>query len=93
MKKILYLIGTFLFLFILYLLLWPIALTPESWQSPDNPQYTGAYAANTLLQAVEVKHPSCPACEDVAGIEALEVWNEKDQRILPAPADAHEGEW
>ena len=66
MKKILYLIGTFLSLFILYLLLWPIALTPESWQSPDNPQYTGAYAANTLLQAVEVKHPSCPACEDVA---------------------------
>ncbi|MGH1432872.1 MAG: SMP-30/gluconolactonase/LRE family protein [Lewinella sp.] len=50
----------------LYLLFWPTSLEPEIWTTPPNPGYTGDFAANTLLQAVEVRHLSCPECEDIA---------------------------
>jgi hypothetical protein len=51
---------------LLYLFFWPIPLQPEVWVAPANPGYTGIFASNTALQAVEVLHLSCPECEDVA---------------------------
>lgn len=36
---------------ILYLLFWPTAVDPKSWQPPVDKGYTGEFSANTLLQS------------------------------------------
>ncbi len=40
-------------LFVAYVLFWPVPVEPVSWQSPANPGYTGSFAANTRLKAIE----------------------------------------
>lgn len=68
---------------LLYLFFWPIPLQPEVWAAPDNPGYTGIFASNTRLQAVEVLHLSCPECEDVAVDSSGRVYGAAvDGRIL-----------
>lgn len=66
MKSILTYFSLLVFFLLLYLFFWPIPLAPESWVAPDNPGYTGKFAENTKLNAVEINHLSCQACEDVA---------------------------
>lgn len=36
-----------------YLTLWPVAVQPVAWQAPEDPGYTGAYAPNTRLAALQ----------------------------------------
>lgn len=38
---------------VLYLLFWPVPIDPVAWQSPDNPGYTGAFAANERLAGIQ----------------------------------------
>lgn len=66
MRKVIKTVTGGVLLLVLYLFFWPVALAPEAWAAPENPGYTGVYASNTKLQAVEVRHLSCSACEDVA---------------------------
>lgn len=66
MRRILTIILSLVFILFAYLLFWPIDVTPNTWQAPANPGYTGEFAANTKLAAVDIKHLSCTACEDVA---------------------------
>ncbi|MEL7248630.1 MAG: SMP-30/gluconolactonase/LRE family protein [Bacteroidota bacterium] len=66
MKRVLKAIGLFLLLSILYLLFWPINVNPQLWNAPPNPGYSGVFEQNTQLQAVQIRHKACLACEDVA---------------------------
>ncbi len=66
MKRIIQLLGIGLLLILGYLFFWPIDVSPQAWQSPETPGYTGSFAENTLLQAVELRHMDCHECEDVA---------------------------
>lgn len=36
-----------------YLSLWPVAVQPVAWQAPEDPGYTGPYAPNTRLAALQ----------------------------------------
>ncbi|MEL7100520.1 MAG: SMP-30/gluconolactonase/LRE family protein [Pseudomonadota bacterium] len=36
-----------------YLALWPVPVQPVAWTAPENPGYTGPYALNTRLAALE----------------------------------------
>ena len=42
-----------LLLIIFYLVAWPVPVTPVAWQAPDNPGYTGDFAANSELTSLE----------------------------------------
>jgi sugar lactone lactonase YvrE len=53
-------------LVLLYLLLWPVPIAPVAWEAPDNPGYTGLFAANDRLSAMEL----VPIGEDI-GPEAI----------------------
>jgi len=37
----------------LYLAAWPVPIEPVAWQAPPNPGYSGSFAQNTRLEAVE----------------------------------------
>src|SRR2546421_3235728 len=55
---------------VLYLLLWPVPISPQAWTPPTAPPLTGAYQQNGLLSAVE-RLPLVPpgtgfAPEDIA---------------------------
>ena len=52
MKRVLLLIGAVLLSLIGYLAFWPVAISPQSWDAPPNPGYTGAFAPNTALSAL-----------------------------------------
>ena len=49
MKKILAAIGIALAGLAAYLCLWPVPITPQSWDAPTAPGYTGPFAANNKL--------------------------------------------
>jgi YD repeat-containing protein len=49
MKKTLTGVGLVVVALVVYLLLWPVAVQPVSWDAPVAPGYVGAYAANTKL--------------------------------------------
>jgi hypothetical protein len=66
MKYILISCGIFISMIMLYLLFWPVEVVPQNWSAPTNPGYQGRFAENTKLSAVEIRHLSCQACEDVA---------------------------
>jgi sugar lactone lactonase YvrE len=66
MRHLLTSLGILLSFIVLYLLFWPTPVDPESWSAPENPGYTGQFAENTKLSAVDILHLSCKACEDVA---------------------------
>lgn len=38
----------------LYLLFWPVAISPMAWQAPENNGYNGDYSVNNYLNEVEV---------------------------------------
>lgn len=66
MKRIFRYIGLVLCLLFAYLFFWPSPVTPETWKAPVNPTYSGQFAKNQRLAAVDILHLDCPACEDVA---------------------------
>jgi sugar lactone lactonase YvrE len=37
---------------LLYLLFWPVPITPVAWQAPPDPGYTGVFARNARLQGI-----------------------------------------
>lgn len=41
------------FLFLIYLLFWPVPIDPDAWTPPEAPAQTGVYEPNTRLTAVE----------------------------------------
>lgn len=66
MKRFFQSITFVVLLLFAYLFFWPVDLRPEVWEAPPNPGYTGKFAENTRLQAVEIQYSACPECEDVA---------------------------
>src|SRR5574341_2527276 len=38
---------------VLYVLLWPVPIEPVAWTAPPNPGYTGPFAPNDRLKALE----------------------------------------
>lgn len=38
---------------VLYLLFWPVPITPVAWEAPPNPGYTGVFAINQRLRNLE----------------------------------------
>jgi len=46
-------LGLILLIGITYLLFWPVPVTPVAWNAPENPGYTGIYAPNDALKAIE----------------------------------------
>lgn len=38
---------------VLYFLLWPVPIRPVAWEAPANPGYTGVFAANERLSAMQ----------------------------------------
>lgn len=61
-------IATVIVLLGAYLLLMPVPISPVSWEAPSNPGYTGVFAANEKLSAMEL----VPIGEDV-GPEAIAI--------------------
>ncbi|MEZ5584002.1 MAG: hypothetical protein R3F37_15805 [Candidatus Competibacteraceae bacterium] len=53
MKKIMLIVLALLGLVIVYLLAWPVPIEPQAWQAPPNPGYTGIFAPNERLRAIE----------------------------------------
>jgi sugar lactone lactonase YvrE len=52
---------------LLYLFLWPVPIDPVDWQAAPPPPLEGDYAANTLLQSMElIATPNSAGPEDVA---------------------------
>ena len=49
MKKIALFVAAALGLVLLYLLLWPVPVSPVAWDAPAAPGYTGPHAVNTRL--------------------------------------------
>lgn len=46
-------VGTTAVLVFLYMLLWPVPIRPVAWEAPSNPGYTGVFAANERLSAMD----------------------------------------
>lgn len=53
MKKLLLVLILVLGLVILYLLVWPVPISPVAWNPPPAPALTGLYQQNSLLSPVE----------------------------------------
>ncbi|WP_345195323.1 SMP-30/gluconolactonase/LRE family protein [Kistimonas scapharcae] len=51
--KLWMIVAGVLLLVTLYLVAWPVPVTPVAWQAPDNPGYTGDFAANSELSSLE----------------------------------------
>ncbi len=51
-KIVLILLGLFVLL-LAYLFFWPVPVDPVAWEAPLNPGYTGPFATNRHLQALE----------------------------------------
>jgi len=67
MRKGLYALLVILGLIVLYFLAWPVPIEPVAWKAPPNPGYTGPFAQNELLKAIEfLKIGSNYGPEDVA---------------------------
>jgi sugar lactone lactonase YvrE len=63
----LYALLIILVLIVLYFLAWPVPIEPVAWKAPPNPGYTGPFAQNELLKAIEfLKIGSNYGPEDVA---------------------------
>lgn len=45
--------GTLALLLLLYAFLWPVPIRPVAWEAPANPGYTGVFAANERLSAMD----------------------------------------
>ena len=53
MKKLLLVLAVVIGVVILYLLLWPVPISPVAWNPPPSPALTGPYQQNSLLSPVE----------------------------------------
>jgi len=53
LRKSLYALLIMLVLIVLYFLAWPVPIEPVAWKAPPNPGYTGPFAQNELLKAIE----------------------------------------
>jgi sugar lactone lactonase YvrE len=53
LKKGLFALLIILLLIVLYFLAWPVPIEPVAWKAPPNPGYTGPFAQNELLKAIE----------------------------------------
>ncbi len=53
MKTTLYVVGVLLIALIAYLLLWPVPISPQKWDAPDDHGFTGNYEENTRLAGLE----------------------------------------
>ena len=53
LKKGLFGLLILLLLIVLYFLVWPVPIEPVAWKAPPNPGYTGPFAENELLKAIE----------------------------------------
>lgn len=75
-KKILGALGIMILAVILYFLLWPVPISPVSWQAPFDPGYTKAFAPNNRLAGIEFlqiagEHgPECMAFDEMGRIYA-----------------------
>ena len=54
MRKILWLLGLAVVGLLAYLALWPVAIRPTAWEAPEDAGYTGAFAVNDRLNALEL---------------------------------------
>ena len=52
-KKALAALGVLVLLLLVYLFTWPVPISPEAWESPTNPGYTGDFKQNTKLSGIE----------------------------------------
>ena len=67
LRKGLVVLLIFLFLIVLYFLLWPVPIEPVAWKAPPDRGYTGPFAQNELLKAIEfLKIGANHGPEDVA---------------------------
>lgn len=80
-----------------YLSFWPVPIAPVAWEAEENPGFTGSYAANTTLAALEI----LPLGEDQHGPEDIAVdadgvvWTTSEQgelyRLEPGGEVTHVG--
>ncbi len=67
LRKGLFALLILLLLIVLYFLAWPVPIEPVAWKAPPNPGYTGPFAQNELLKAIEfLKIGNNHGPEDVA---------------------------
>ncbi|MBM4307200.1 MAG: SMP-30/gluconolactonase/LRE family protein, partial [Deltaproteobacteria bacterium] len=67
LRKGLFVFFAILLLIVLYFLVWPVPIEPVAWKAPPNPGYTGPFAQNDLLKAIEfLKIGANHGPEDVA---------------------------
>jgi len=66
-KKAIAWAGGILLLLVLYLFMWPVPITPVRWEPPRAPTLEGSFAANRILQVMELfATPDGHGPEDVA---------------------------
>ncbi len=53
-KRVLLFIGSIFMLLVLYLLLWPVPVSPKAWAAPAFAGYVGDFAPNEKLKSVEL---------------------------------------
>ena len=67
LKKGLFALLIIVLLIVLYFLAWPVPIEPVAWKAPPNSGYTGPFAQNELLKAIEfLKMGTNYGPEDVA---------------------------
>lgn len=54
MRKVLLALAAVLLLVLVYFAAWPVPIEPVAWEAPANSGYTGAFAANERLKAIEI---------------------------------------
>ena len=64
MKKTLAALALVVVALVAYFSLWPVPIEPIAWPAPTKPDYTGAFAANQRLAALQ---PAAPAAAAEAG--------------------------
>lgn len=53
MRSFFGLFGVFFGVLAVYLAIWPVPVRPQAWHAPENPGYSGDFAANTRLSKLE----------------------------------------
>ena len=53
-RRILWSLLVVVLVIVLYLLVWPVPVTPVAWKAPPNPGYAGPFAPNERLKEVEL---------------------------------------
>ena len=53
-RKILWSLLVIIIVIVLYFVAWPVPIDPVAWEAPTNPGYTGPFAPNDRLKAIQV---------------------------------------